>query len=310
MTPLVSVLIPCYNKARFVGEAIQSVLDQTYPHVEVIAVDDGSTDGTWDVIRAFGNRVVALQQRNAGTAAARQLALERATGELVGLLDHDDRWLPHKVERQVPLFYDPEVGLVTAQYYVMDTDGKRIREAVWPGPEAFEIHAWKVENRVGSITTMFRRDAALSVGGFDASIRGCDDWDLWIRLADRYRVAWCDEPLAEYRSYSGQLSRDGELMYRNRLRVLRKHRSTHVSCAACETAYRAGVARARSKLLEFAYETRCAGFAAYEGGAYRTAWGHYRRAITAWPGLLRDVSLWRVLASLTKRSITGYNRQR
>jgi glycosyltransferase involved in cell wall biosynthesis len=307
--PLVSVIIPCYNKSEFVGEAIRSVLNQTYTHREIIAVDDGSTDGTWDVIQSFGDQVVALQQANRGTAAARQLALEHASGELIGLLDHDDRWLPYKLERQVPLFDDPEVAIVTGPYYVMDEAGQRLRLAEAPRRDAFEVHAWKVENHIGTVNTLFRREAALAVGGFDVTIRGCDDWDLWIRLADRYRVACLDEPLAEYRSYQGQLSRNGEVMYRNRLLVLRKYRRMHPGCRHCEEAYHAGMARARAKLRAYAGTLCAAGFHAYESGRYGEAWRHYVRAIRAWPALLRDASLLRVLASLAKRSITGYNRQ-
>lgn len=303
--PVVSVIIPCYNKARFVGEAIESALSQTYPHVEVIAVDDGSTDETPDVIRSFGDRVVFLQQRNRGTSAARQLALERASGELIGLLDHDDRWLPHKLERQAPLFSDPEVAIVTGPYYVMNEAGERLRESAPPDPDRFGVHEWKRENHIGTNNTMFRRDAALNAGGFDPTIRGCDDWDLWVRIADQYRTVCLDEPLAEYRSFPEQLSRHGELMYANRIRVLRKLRRMHPGCDACERAYQDGVQIARAKLRGYVREVCAAGFAAYERGDWREAWCHYRRAIRAWPGVLRDVGLLRVLASLAKRSMVG-----
>jgi glycosyltransferase involved in cell wall biosynthesis len=111
--PLVSVVIAAYNGAQYLPEAIDSALAQTYPKVEVIVVDDGSTDSTAEVVGAYGARVRYLYQQNAGTAAARNTGIQSAQGELIALLDQDDRWLPEKLARQVPLFFDePRVGLV------------------------------------------------------------------------------------------------------------------------------------------------------------------------------------------------------
>src|SRR5947208_1919794 len=99
MSPLVSVVIPVFNRHRYVREAIESVLAQTYPAVEVVVTDDGSTDETPDVLRSFGDRIRVITQPNAGIAAARNVAVGAARGSLIALLDSDDRWLPNKLER-------------------------------------------------------------------------------------------------------------------------------------------------------------------------------------------------------------------
>src|SRR5689334_2160139 len=106
----VSVVIPTYNRAELVGEAIDSVLGQSRPPLEVIVVDDGSTDDTADVVGRYGARVVYLRQPNCGPATARNVGVARARGDLIALLDSDDRWLPRKLELQVPLFADGNTG--------------------------------------------------------------------------------------------------------------------------------------------------------------------------------------------------------
>ena len=116
MSPTVSVIIPTYNRAPFVGEAIESALAQTRPPLEVVVVDDGSTDDTADRVAHYGDRVVYVRQTNAGPATARNTGIGHARGDLIALLDSDDRWLPQKLEWQVPLFDDPEVGMVHAGF--------------------------------------------------------------------------------------------------------------------------------------------------------------------------------------------------
>ena len=122
--PLVTVVVPAYNSSAFLRQAVDSALGQTYPFVEVIVVDDGSTDGTTEVVAGYGSKIVFIHQRNAGVAAARNTALRVARGELVAYLDADDVWDPDKVRRQVEfLAAHPECGLV-------HTTG--CRGGIWP----------------------------------------------------------------------------------------------------------------------------------------------------------------------------------
>ena len=106
--PLVSVIIPCYNQGKYLAEAIESALNQTYPHVEVIVVNDGSTDNTAEVAARYAGRITYVEQENGGPSAARNAAIGVATGSLIAHLDSDDRWSPQKLERQVPMFADPQ----------------------------------------------------------------------------------------------------------------------------------------------------------------------------------------------------------
>ena len=109
--PLVSVVIPTFNGARFLAQTIESVLAQTYPRLEVLVVDDGSTDETPAIAASYAPRVSYLHQANAGTAAARNTGITQASGAFIALLDHDDLWEPRKLERQLPLFAtDPQIG--------------------------------------------------------------------------------------------------------------------------------------------------------------------------------------------------------
>src|SRR2546430_1228645 len=110
--PLVSVILPVYNREKSVARAVESVLAQTYRPLELIVVDDGSTDGTRGVLEQFGGRIALLRQPNAGAYSARNLGLRHARGELVAFIDSDDIWLPHRLSAQVPLMRRPDVGLV------------------------------------------------------------------------------------------------------------------------------------------------------------------------------------------------------
>src|SRR3990167_8128796 len=120
-TPRVSVVIPTYNYARYLPQAIDSVLGQTYPHIEVVVVDDGSTDESRDVLRAYGSRIRWVQQERQGVSAARNRGVRESRGDLVAFLDADDRWLPTKLERQVARWCnEPELGLVHAGEEIID----------------------------------------------------------------------------------------------------------------------------------------------------------------------------------------------
>jgi glycosyltransferase involved in cell wall biosynthesis len=123
--PLVTAILPVFNREASIARAIESVLGQTYGNVELIVVDDGSTDGTADILARYSERATILAQSNGGAYKARNLALRRARGELVAFVDSDDAWLPDKLARQVPLMRRPEVGLVFGDVRIVRPAGAR-----------------------------------------------------------------------------------------------------------------------------------------------------------------------------------------
>jgi glycosyltransferase involved in cell wall biosynthesis len=308
----IAAVVPCYNQAHYLREAIESVLGQTRPPDSVIVVDDGSTDDTPLVVTQFGARVRGIRQANAGLAAARNAGIRAAKADWIALLDSDDRWLPGRLEAQTAVVGErSDVGLVHGSYERIGADGELVDTRVHAAGLVLGAHDILERNPIAVCTTLFRREVVDEVGGFDAAARGCEDRDMWIRIAARYPVVAVPELIGQYRIYASSMSSNYRRMHAGRMYLLRKNRDAHGSgCRGCREAAERGMRNARSSLRQAADWECAAAFTAYEQGDYSQAWGHYRRAIRAWPGLLGDAALLRVLASLVKRSVTGYNRQR
>lgn len=200
--PLVSVITPVYNGAKFVTQAIDSVLAQTYPNVESIVVDDGSPDNAVQIIeQTYGNnpRVRLIRQDNAGTAAARNTGIRQARGELIALLDQDDHWLEHKLEKQVPLFADPDVGMVHSGGQAYDSLTGAITARFQP-PQEMSMTDLIAHCNVSCASSIFRQSIWQDVGGFNERLRGTDDWMFWIETAKAgYRVVGLKEDLVRIR---------------------------------------------------------------------------------------------------------------
>ena len=257
--PLVSVIVPCYNQGGVVGEAIDSALSQSYPRCEVVVVDDGSTDGTAAVVAGFGARVTSVSQPNRGLSAARNAGIARANGSVIGLLDADDRWLPHKLTIETTLFQDPEVGVVHGSYRKFPATHPRAGNVVKVAGAVTTFHEIMGFNTVGApVSALVRRSVLEEAGGFDDTLVGGEDWDLWIRLAERCRIVGSEPLTAEYRLSDQSMSRRYETMYRALNDVIDKHKSHHRDCRACHAAVR----RARQQVR--AYYCDAAARAAFE----------------------------------------------
>lgn len=215
--PTISVIIPAYNAAPFVGRAIESALAQTYAPLEILVVDDGSTDETALVVAQFPAPVCLLRQDNAGPAAARNHGAREAKGEWLALLDADDVWLPEKLERQSVFADDPHVGLIRC-----------FREGQLPDDEAqreitFE-RLWE-RNCIANSSVLVRRSAFEAVNGFDEdrTIISVEDYNLWLRIVRAgWKVATCPEALWRYTPAQGSLSRQTERFARAELRNVEK----------------------------------------------------------------------------------------
>jgi glycosyltransferase involved in cell wall biosynthesis len=190
---LVSVIIPTYNRVDTVCASIDSVLAQTYPNIEVIVVDDGSTDGTRDVLETYDDRIRVVTQVNAGPAIARNRGISIAKGDIVALLDSDDLWLPTKLERQVKLLEDagPDVNCCLCNCTVLYANGKktstfaiadtmpRYSSGIWLNPAEVLINRFVLFNQAVAI----RREVLERVGYFDETLRFGEDYELPFRLA-------------------------------------------------------------------------------------------------------------------------------
>jgi len=208
--PKVSVVIPTYNRRAYLTEAIDSVLAQTYADYEVIVVDDGSTDGTRQLLdERYDDRIRYLWQENQGESVARNRGIALATGEYIALLDSDDVWLPDRLMKQVPILdAEPDTVLVFGQAWLMDADGRRLNDP----PLCSDVHESDLtletlclENALGSgtCTALIRREPLDRVGGFDPAIQLGEDWDLWLRLRRQGQFAFVNEVLGCMRRHAG-----------------------------------------------------------------------------------------------------------
>lgn len=226
--PLISVIIPTYNRADTLAEAICSVLSQTYDNIELIIVDDGSTDGTDEVLEQFSGQVISRRTKNnSGACAARNLGLKISTAEYVAFLDSDDLWLPNKLEEQFTALVSlpPEYCGVYSGYTrsrMNDRQG-RGRDVI---PE-HEVTASQIlgRNTIGGMScALLRKSAVMQVGAFDESLPASQDWDLWIRLCDQFRMMPISMVHLTYREHSSQISANSNVKYDGMKRLYAKHR--------------------------------------------------------------------------------------
>jgi glycosyltransferase involved in cell wall biosynthesis len=227
--PDVSVVLATHNRPQFISSAIDSVLGQTLPQWELIVVDDGSTPETQAALRPYKGRVHYVYQRTRGRSGARNTGIRAARGEYVAFLDDDDIWLPPKLERQMALLSDPEVGLVHTYTEIINGSGRIDAAAT---AQRLRLHNAATRNgstyeRLSGTCVMFlssvvvRRECFGRVGLFDMALEAFEDWDLYLRVARAYRIATCVEPLVHYRVHGSQTSNDE--FTRGRIRAAHKH---------------------------------------------------------------------------------------
>jgi glycosyltransferase involved in cell wall biosynthesis len=238
--PLVSVVIPCYDQGRYLGDAIESACRQSHPNVEVLVVDDGSTDDTAGVAAAHPG-VIYRRQANAGTAAARNHGLRVSRGEFVVFLDADDRLLPDAVAIGVAyLTAHPEAAFVAGHVRLIDEPGT-------PGVVPSQDHEpasyagllrWNHIWTPGAVT--YRRSAVEGAGGFDPSAGGSADVELNLRLARRLAIGCHHQVILEYRQHGANMPRDPAHMLRSGVSVRRRERR-HAGNGAAREAWRAGL---------------------------------------------------------------------
>lgn len=240
-TPLVSVIIPCFNQAHYLEESIESALGQTHGHLEVVVVDDGSSDNTGEVARRYPGLTV-VRQDNRGLAVARNVGLEASRGEYVVFLDADDLLRPHAVASGLAVLEaEPSCALAVGRFDYMDAQGEPLPTPRWADPGREHFAALLRANYVGPpASALHRRSALEEVGGFDVGLRAAEDYDLYLRIACTRAIRAHNPIVANYRLHGRSMSRDPALMLDSVLRVLRRQRRA-ARRAGLGHAYRDGI---------------------------------------------------------------------
>ena len=221
--PRVSVIVPTFNRAALLVEAVDSVLAQQGVAFELIVVDDGSTDDTSDVLAGYGSRIKVIPQENRGVSAARNRGVAAGRGELIAFLDSDDLWLPGKLRAQVAYMdAHPELGICQTEE-IWIRDGRRVNPRRRHRKTAGMFFERSLELcLVSPSAVMLRRELFEAAGGFDEDLPACEDYDLWLRIGRRHPVGLIDAPMVVKRGgHPDQLSRRPGLD-RYRIRAIAK----------------------------------------------------------------------------------------
>ncbi len=226
-TPLVSVIIPTYNRVHMIARCLDSVQAQTFKDYEIIVVDDGSTDATREfLLKAYGNNIRHIAHpTNRGLSAARNTGIEHARGTYIAVLDDDDLWLPEKLALQVELMKgNPDVVLAYCGTLKVDWQGELIEE-VKPEMRGHIFADMLNRNclKGPASVAMFSREVLGASGVFDTSLSSCADWDLWIRIARCGRVDYVDRPLVKYVMHQSNMSSNIPDMARDTFVILDKY---------------------------------------------------------------------------------------
>lgn len=210
--PKVSVVIPTYNRAKYICETIDSVLNQTFQDFEIIIVNDGSSDNTeslvLEYIRKYPNRMKYVYQQNKGEAAARNTGIMKSDGEYIAFLDSDDIWLEQKLEKQIDYVKKTDTDLVYCSMFIMENgviDYKKIK----PANPAFTFLDLLLGGKsITTPTVLVKKRCIQKVEPFDETLKLACDYEMWLRFSLKYKISFIDESLAIYRIHSSQLSSD------------------------------------------------------------------------------------------------------
>ncbi len=221
----VSVIVPTYNYGRFIEGCLNSIFSQTFKDFEVIVVDDGSTDGTGEIIKSYPRPVRSIYQENRGLPAARNRAIEASQGEYLAFLDSDDLWLPEKLGEQVRIMDgDRELGIVFSDASAFDGE-KIIRESILEEESICTGHCFArlfMGNFLVMPTVMIRKSCLRQTGLFDETLPVVADYDLWLRISAFFRIGFVDRPLAMYRVHPSNMSKDFCRLLEDEIRVVQK----------------------------------------------------------------------------------------
>jgi glycosyltransferase involved in cell wall biosynthesis len=222
--PFISVIIPAYNRSHCIAEALDSVLGQTYKNLELIVVDDGSTDDTQQVLARYEGRLTAPRTHHGGPSAARNTGIRAARGDYIAFLDSDDLWLPRKLELQVRFFEKNPAARICQTEEIWIRNGVRVN----PMKKHKKYSGWIFRQClplciVSPSAVMLHRSIFDRIGLFDETMPACEDYDLWLRIAPHYPIYLIDRPLIIKRGgHDDQQSRTVPMLDRLRIQALCK----------------------------------------------------------------------------------------
>lgn len=251
----VAVVIPAYNAERWIDETLRSVRSQTHRMLEIVVVDDGSTDRTVEIVEAhlaMDNRLKLVRQGNSGVAAARNRGIAETQAEFIAPLDADDLWAPTKIERQLARIRElgDGAGLIYGRFALIDEDSRIVHIARREGVEGNALKAMCLSNIVGNGSApLMRRSVVEAAGGYDADLhaagaQGCEDYKLYFLIAERSGLGYVDECLVGYRDLPNNMSSQLDRMVRSRDLCTQAFRARHPQ-------YGAVFDRGRVRLLRF-----------------------------------------------------------
>ncbi|MBP7689302.1 MAG: glycosyltransferase family 2 protein, partial [Thermoflexales bacterium] len=290
MMPVVSIIIPAYNQAHYLAYALRSVLAQTLTEWEAIVVDDGSTDNTRDVAASFNDaRIRYIFQANQGLSGARNTGVRAAQGEFLACLDSDDELTPEFLQTCVgALKADRALGAVQTATVFIDQAGN-----VLPHGDAQPLagEAFQQKLRQGGffppVSVVARIDCVREAGLFDTTLTSLEDWDVWLRIAQRHPMRGLPQPLVRYRVYPGSMSTNAPRMLANRLAVIAKH----VGAASGDPA-----AWSAEKREMYGYAYRVSALEHLQQHQTEATWSLLNQAMITWPPLLDQLDTYYELA--------------
>lgn len=230
--PLISVVIATYNMGQYIDQAVDSILQQTWKKLEIVVVDDGSTDNTSHVMQRYQDdpRVIYIKNQNQGQPKAKNCGIKHTQGDFIAFCDADDLWEPNKLQVQLPLFDNPDVGIVYSEVSNIDEHNNRYVKAPNETRHIGKVTSQLlIENFVPFGTSVIRRACIEKNGIFDENFRMGIDWDLWLRYSLDWEFAYTPERTYIYRVWSGQMSTNYRGRYDYATRILNKFVAEHGS---------------------------------------------------------------------------------
>ena len=221
MGDLVSIVIPVYNAEKYLVEALESAINQTYQNIEIVAVDDGSSDRSIQILESYGSKIKLVKQSNSGPAVARNRGVREAGGKWIAFLDSDDIWDLDKIRQQLDSVGSNKWCYTDSVFMGGVNDGKR--DGLFNTKHSGNVFEKLIYvNFIGTSCLLIEREMFLQAGGFDEELRSIEDWELWIRLSKKNPISYIDEALVNYRIHPSSDSRGTRRTLPSHMAVINK----------------------------------------------------------------------------------------